>query len=359
MRLSTFAALAVIGLSLSPVADGAIIHETATLGPTGQTWLLTAISTAFLAVCMRRSCKVPRIIVATLALLVLSATSTVQAQLLTGATLTNIIDVGAARPGIAVGGVFYDPAMSRLILVGDNDFDTPNANLFRFTTGGAFVSETYVPVPGGGINAISGYPGSSDFTISSATGLTGATISRITRGGTIVSSRTLSGVQRVGGLALNPTTGHLWAVESIGDTDTLRELDADFNVLQTISYASLFPGENMIGLEIDPFTGNFIGVLHGDFLSSRRIVEFDPGVTTILSVLTDVDHPGWDSLTSISIGGPPMARKLYFSSGGSMDPMDGPSDVVFEFQLPIPEPTTWMLPAIAASLLAVWRRLLR
>jgi hypothetical protein len=232
--------------------------------------------------------------------------------------------------------VFYDAAVDRLFLAGASDFGTPPANLFEFTTAGALVSESQAD---GLISAISGFPDSNDFTISQ-----GNTLSRITRSGSVVNSQTLGGVVSLAGVALNPTTGHLWVAESIGDTDTLRELDADFNLLQTVSLASLFPNENVLGLEIDPLTGNFLAAL------PNRIAEFDPSVTTVLSTLR-IAHPNWRSLTSLSIDGPPSARRLYVSSGTS--------DRIFEFHLTaVPEPGTLAMGWFAAIFLFVcgWRR---
>jgi hypothetical protein len=314
--------------------------------PEPATWLLAAVATAFAGLRRKRSHTMPGKLAVAFAIVFFAAMAPVQAAaagILTGATLTKVIDVGTARPGIAVAGVHYDPAMDRLFLAGFRDFGTPDANLYEFTTGGASVSETYVTA--GEFTAIAGYPSSTDFAVSNS-----GEILRISRDGAIISTGNIrfSNSFLVAGLALHPATGHLWAVESIGDTDIMAELDADLNVLRTVSYASLFPDESIIGLEIDPFTGNFIGALGGTFFSSRRIVEFDPGATTILSTLVDVDHPGWDSLTSVSIGGPPSARRLYVSSGTS--------DLVFEFQLPIPEPATWVLVIVAASLFTRRRR---
>jgi hypothetical protein len=65
------------------VVTGSVIPEPAT-------WMLAAVTTAFLAVCMKRSQSMPRTVVATLALLVLGATSPVQAEILDGQTVTTI-----------------------------------------------------------------------------------------------------------------------------------------------------------------------------------------------------------------------------------------------------------------------------
>jgi hypothetical protein len=305
--------------------------------PEPATWLFAAVATAFLGLHRKRSRSMPGKLAAAFALVLFAATAPVQAAaagILTGATLTEVIDVGTARPGIAVAGVHYDPAVDRLFLAGFRDFGTPDANLYEFSTGGVHISETHVLA--GEFQAIAGYPGSTDFAVSNLN-----EILRITRDRAIISRGNIRFPKSfwLAGLALHPATGHLWAAESIGDTDALWELDADLNVLRTVSYASLFPGENIVGLEIDPFTGNFLAALGGGTFASRRIVEFNPGVTTVLSTLVDVDHPGWDSLTSLSIGEPPSARRLYVSSGTS--------DLVFEFQLPIPEPPCLVLLGLA------------
>jgi hypothetical protein len=271
---------------------------------------------------MLRYCKYRAIILTVLLTVVLALFSGMRATagVLTDATLTKVINAEDARPGIGIGGVIFDAAANRLFLVGDVDANTPKANFFKFTVAGAAISETLIP--GGTIGAISEYPGSSDLTISQ--GFYSTIISRITRDGAVVRSRTLSGMS-VAGLALNPKTGRLWAAESAGATDTLRELDADFNVLRTLSVTSLLPGENILGLEIDPLTGNFLAAV--ELNGQSRLVEFDPGVTTILSSMP-ITEPEGVVATSLSIGGPLSARKLFVSAN---DP--SATDFLLEFQL--------------------------
>jgi hypothetical protein len=68
--------------AINPVNRSSIVEFQ--LVPEPATWLLAAVATAFLAVCMKRSQSMPRTVVAALALLVLGATSSVQAEILDG-----------------------------------------------------------------------------------------------------------------------------------------------------------------------------------------------------------------------------------------------------------------------------------
>jgi DNA-binding beta-propeller fold protein YncE len=283
-------------------------------------------------------------LVSVLPLVVVVAEDTL-GSVLVNLSFTGKFDASSARPGIAIGGVHFDDQNDLLILVGNSDYNTPDANLFRFDTAGSLLGEIEVGVVGSStILAVAGVPNSQDLYVSQGSG--GGTIRQITREGVNVRSRTFTSaeIRQIAGIAVHPVTQNIWVSESIGDTDFLYELHhQNFDILQQMSYASLFPSSNILGLDIDPLTGNFLATLgsHGN-----KIVEFTADLGTVVAEFSLPD-PDFRSLTSLSIGH--TTGRLYATSGST--------DTVFEFT-PIPEPSTLAIWSLLSATVAfgAWRR---
>lgn len=261
-----------------------------------------------------------------------------QANLLSGFVLSDQIDVGAARPGISMAGLYYDGANDWLITVGNSDFNTADANFYRFDSTGMLLYETEVATSGYTITALAGIPNTTDLFIGYGTSV----LSRINQNGDIINAVTLPGIQQISGLAVNPLTNNLWVAESIGNTDYLYELDSAFNILNTIGYSSL-SSSNVQGLDIDPVTGNFLATLSGP----DKVVELSSDVSSIVSELTFND-PNFTGLSSLSLAMNATGDVLYVTSGHS--------DIIFEFSaVPIPS-AVWLFGSGLLSLVGVARR---
>ncbi len=259
------------------------------------------------------------------------------ASVLNGFVLTDTIDAGAARPGIAMGGIHYDEINDWLYVVGNSDFNTTAANFYKFDSSGTPLFETEIATGGQTITSLAGIPNTTDLFI----GYGASVLSRITQNGAIVNSVSLPGIQQIAGLAINPTTNNLWIAESIGNTDFLYELDSAFNILNTMSYSSL-SSSNILGLDIDPVTGNFIASLSGP----NKLVEFSSDLSGVVSELM-ISDPNFSGLTSLSLSLSASSDVLYVSSGSS--------DIIFEFSaVPIP-PALWLFGSGLLSLIGMAR----